>query len=133
VAETDHHPSAGEGPHDPAVLAAKPDVGIDDFAALDLRVGRIVEVEPFPEARRPAWKLAVDLGPVLGVRRSSAQITNYTADELRGRLVVAAVNLGRKRIAGFVSELLVLGGLEADGTVRLLEVDGDLPPGAPVA
>jgi tRNA-binding protein len=114
-------------------LPAKPDVGFEGFAALDLRVGRVVEVQPFPEARDPAWKLAVDLGPVLGVRWTSAKITNYAAEELLGRTVVAAVNLGPKRIAGFVSQLLVLGGLEPDGTVRLLQVDGELPPGAPIA
>jgi tRNA-binding protein len=120
-------------PYAPEALTAKPDVDIGAFGALDLRVGRVVEVEPFPEARDPAWKLTVDFGPVLGHRRTSAKITNYTAAELAGRQVVGVVNLGRKRIAGFVSEFLVLGGLEADGTVRLLEVDGELPPGAPVA
>jgi tRNA-binding protein len=120
-------------PYDPERLPAKPDVDVAAFAALDLRVGRVVEVTPFPEARQPAWKLTVDFGPVLGHRRTSAKITNYAAEELVGRQVVGAVNLGRKRIAGFVSEFLVLGGLEADGTVRLLDVDGELPPGAPVA
>lgn len=120
-------------PYDPAAVEAKPEVSVDDLLALDLRVGRVVEVAPFPEARDPAWKLAVDLGPRLGVRWSSAQITNYTAEELVGRQVVAAVNLGRKRIAGFVSELLILGGLEPDGTVHLLAPDGSLAPGAPVA
>jgi tRNA-binding protein len=111
----------------------KPDVGAEAFVALDLRVARIVAVEPFPEARHPAYQLTIDLGPDLGRRRSSAQITNYVPEELLDRQVVVAANLGRKRIAGFVSEVLVLGGLEADGTVRLLEVDGDLPPGAVVA
>lgn len=111
----------------------KPDVGADAFAALDLRVARIVAVEPFPAARRPAYRLTLDLGPDLGTRRSSAQITNYTPEQLQDRQVVVAANLGRKRIAGFVSEVLVLGGLEVDGTVRLLEVDGELPPGAVVA
>jgi tRNA-binding protein len=120
-------------PHDPATLPTKPDVTPDDFLAMDLRVGRVVEVEAFPEARRPAWKLAVDFGPVLGVRWTSAQVTNYSAEELRGRQVVGALNLGARRIAGFRSEFLVLGGLEPDGTVRLLATDGDLPPGAPVA
>jgi tRNA-binding protein len=120
-------------PYDPHRLPAKPDIDVATFAALDLRVGRVVEVHPFPEARQPAWKLTVDFGPVLGHRRTSAKITNYAAEDLVGRQVIAAVNLGRKRIAGFVSEFLVLGGLEADGTVRLLELDGELPPGAPVA
>jgi tRNA-binding protein len=120
-------------PYDPRGLPAKPDVGVEAFGALDLRIGRVVDVTPFPEARDPAWKLTVDFGPSLGERRTSAKLTNYTADELVVRLVVGALNLGRKRIAGFVSEFLVLGGLEADGTVRLLEIDGELPPGAPVA
>lgn len=112
--------------------APKPDVSPDDFFALDLRVGRVVGVEPFPEARAPAWKLTVDFGPDVGVLRTSAQVTNYTAEELGGRLVVGAINLGAKRIAGFRSEFLVLGGLEPDGTVHLLSVNG-VEPGAPVA
>jgi tRNA-binding protein len=120
-------------PYAPETLERKPDVGADAFFALDLRVGRVVEVEPFPEARKPAWKLAVDFGPVVGTLRTSAQVTNYGADELRGRLVVGAVNLGRKRIAGFTSEFLVLGALDPDGTVRLLELPADVAPGAPVA
>jgi tRNA-binding protein len=132
VAEA-HRIDAERRPYEPDRRPPKPDVGIEGFAALDLRVGRVVAVEPFPEAREPAWKLTVDFGPLLGHLRTSAKITNYTAAELEGRTVVGAVNLGRKRIAGFVSEFLVLGGLEADGTVRLLGVDGDLPPGAPVA
>lgn len=99
---------------------------------LDLRVGRILDVEPFPEARRPAWKLTVDFGPEVGTLRTSAQITNHPVEELLGRLVVGAVNLGAKRIAGFRSEFLVLGGLEPDGTVHLLGVEG-VEPGAPVA
>jgi tRNA-binding protein len=110
----------------------KPDVGADAFFALDLRVGRILDVEAFPEARSPAWKLTVDFGPEVGTLRTSAQITNYAAEELLGRLVVGAVNLGAKRIAGFRSEFLVLGGLELDGTVHLLGVEG-VEPGAPVA
>jgi tRNA-binding protein len=114
------------------MAARKPDVSPDDFLALDLRVGRVVDVEAFPEARRPAWKLSVDFGPDVGVLRTSAQVTNYGADELRGRLVVGAVNLGAKRIAGFRSEFLVLGGIDADGLVHLLAVDG-VEPGDPVA
>ena len=109
----------------------KPDVGADAFFALDLRVGRVVDVAPFPEARRPAWKLTVDFGPV-GTLQTSAQITNYGADDLVGRLVVGAVNLGAKRIAGFRSELLVLGSIEPDGTVLLLRPDDGAEPGAPV-
>jgi tRNA-binding protein len=110
----------------------KPFVNADSFFALDLRVGRVVEVEPFPEARKPAWKLQVDFGPEVGVLRTSAQITNYTEAELLDRIVVGAVNIGGKRIAGFRSDFLILGGIEPDGTVQLLSVDG-VEPGAPVA
>lgn len=119
-------------PYAPEAIPAKPEAGIEPLAALDLRVGRITDVQPFPAARRPAWRLTVDLGP-LGVRRASAQLTNYAVDELLGRSVVCAVNLGTRRIAGFTSELLVLAGLEPDGTPRLLAVDGDLAPGSVVA
>lgn len=120
-------------PYDPASLPRKPDVGADGFFAVDMRVGRIVEVEDFPEARKPALKIAVDFGPVVGVLRTSAQITNYSKDELEGRLVVGALNLGTKRIAGFKSEFLVLGAMEPDGTVRLLRLEDDVQPGAPIA
>ena len=120
-------------PYDPAGLDPKPAVDANDFFAIDMRVGRVVEAEDFPEARKPAWKLAVDFGPVLGVRWTSAQVTNYSRNELVGRRVVGAVNLGTRRIAGFRSEFLVLGGLQPDGTVHLLGVDDDLPLGAPVA
>ena len=117
----------------PANLERKPDVGADAFFALDLRAGRIVEVEEFPQARKPAWKLTVDFGPAVGLLRTSAQITNYSEDELVGRTVVGAINLGEKRIAGFLSQFLVLGALDPDGTVRLLELPAGVAPGAPVA
>jgi tRNA-binding protein len=120
-------------PYTPERLERKPDVGTEGFFALDLRTGRVVDVEPFPEARKPAWKLSVDFGPVVGTLRTSAQVTNYTVDELRGRVVVGAINLGRKRIAGFISEFLILGALDPDGTVRLLELPDGVGPGAPVA
>ena len=98
----------------------------------DLVVGRIVGVEAFPEARKPAWKLTVDFGE-RGTLRTSAQVTNYSAEELAGRLVVGHLGLGEKRIAGFVSQFLVLGAVQADGVVRLLTVDDDVAPGTPVA
>jgi tRNA-binding protein len=120
-------------PYAPAGLAAKPDIGAEGFFAVDMRTGRVTDVEPFPEARKPAWKLTVDFGPVVGTLRTSAQVTNYTADELTGRIVVGALNLGRKRIAGFTSEFLILGALDPDGTVRLLELPDGVEPGAPVA
>ncbi len=108
----------------------KPDIGAA-FFDVDLRVGRVLSVEDFPEARHPAWKLTVDFGPEVGQLRTSAQITNYSAADLIDRLIVGAINLGAKRIAGFRSEFLVLGGLEPDGTVHLLSVEG-VDPGAPV-
>lgn len=111
----------------------KAEVTAEDFGALDLRVGRVVEVEAFPEARRPAWKLAVDFGPELGVRWTSAQVTRYAADDLLGRQVVGAVNLGSRRIAGFESQFLVLGALDREGAVHLLTPDADVPPGSPIA
>jgi tRNA-binding protein len=111
-----------------------PDVHADDFFALDLRVGRVVGVDAFPEARRPAWKISVDFGPDVGTLRTSAQVTNYRDDELLGRLVVGAVNLGTKRIAGFDSEFLVLGAVDPrDGTVHLLDVRDAVEPGWSVA
>ncbi|HEY7942720.1 MAG TPA: tRNA-binding protein [Candidatus Limnocylindrales bacterium] len=105
-----------------------------DFERLDLRVGRIVAAEPFPEARRPAYRLTVDLGPG-GLRRSSAQLPGTYTDPaaLVGRLVVVVANFAPKRIAGFSSEVLVLGALPADGRIPLLSVDEGAAPGDPVA
>jgi len=106
--------------------------GLEAFEALDLRVGRIVRVEPNEKARKPAYKLWVDLGP-LGVRTSSAQLTElYAPEDLQGRLVIAAVNLGVRRIAGFPSEVLVLGVPDADGRVVLLAPEREVPPGGRV-
>ena len=92
----------------------------DDFAAVDMRVGRVVAVEDFPEARKPAWKLTIDFGEELGTRRSSAQVTNYARDELEGRLVVAVVNFPPRQIGPVRSEVLVLGTYTEDRTVLLL-------------
>ncbi|MDQ3784313.1 MAG: tRNA-binding protein [Actinomycetota bacterium] len=122
-----------ERPYAPHGLRHKEGIGADEFFAVDMRVGRIVEVEDFPQARKPSLKLAVDFGPIVGVLKTSAQVTNYGYDELMGRLVVGAVNLGSRRIAGFKSEFLVLGAMEPDGTVRLLRVEPDVEPGAPIA
>ena len=92
----------------------------DDFFAIDLRIGTVVAAEPFPAARRPAIRLEIDFGAELGRRRSSAQITDhYTPEALVGRQVVAVVNIGTRRIAGFVSEVLVLGGMTPGGVVLL--------------
>lgn len=120
-------------PYAPDGLPLKEDIGADGFFAVDMRVGRIVEVEGFPQARKPSLKLTVDFGPVVGVLKTSAQVTNYTHDELMGRLVVGAINLGARRIAGFRSEFLVLGAMDPNGTVRLLQVEPDVELGAPIA
>ena len=96
------------------------EIAFDQFLAVDMRVGRVTAVDPFPEARKPAWKLTIDFGPEIGVKRSSAQVTTYTHDELRGMQVVAVVNFEPRNIAGFMSEVLVLGAADADGNVVLL-------------
>jgi tRNA-binding protein len=97
------------------------DLAWDEFMRVDMRVGRIVEVEDFPEARQPAWKLRVDFGEEIGVRPSSAQITNYPREDLVGRLVIGVVNFPPKQIGPVRSECLVLGTYTADGVVLLLE------------
>lgn len=128
-----HQIDAEGQPYAPDKLPAKDEVGAAGFFAVDMRAGVVTDVEAFPEARKPAWKLTVDFGPVIGTLRTSAQVTNYPSDQLLGRTVVGALNLGRKRIAGFTSEFLVLGALDPDGTVRLLELPDDVAPGAPIA
>jgi tRNA-binding protein len=96
----------------------------DDFHAIDMRVGTVLAAEPFPEARKPSIKLLIDFGPTIGEKRSSAQLTmHYTPDQLVGRQIVAAVNLGARRIAGFNSEVLVLGGMPTATEVILLALD----------
>jgi tRNA-binding protein len=95
-----------------------------DFSAIDMRVGTVIAAEPFPEARKPSIKLRIDFGPELGVKRSSAQLTvHYSPEELVGRQVIAAVNLGTRRIATFDSEVLVLGAVPTPTEVVLLAVD----------
>ena len=105
---------------------------VDAFGLLDLRVGRVVRAEPNERARKPSYKLWIDFGP-LGERTSSAQLRAlYRADELVGRLIVAAVNLGTRNIAGFTSEVLVLGVPSAEEEVVLLGVDREVPLGGRV-
>lgn len=106
------------------------EISFDDFAKVDVRVGTVVDAQPFPEARRPAIKLWVDLGPELGVRKTSAQLTvHYTPDQLVGRQVAAVVNFPPKQIGKFMSEILVLGFPDPDGAVVLLKIDQNVPNG----
>jgi tRNA-binding protein len=106
----------------------------DEFFAIDMRVGTVVAAEPFPEARVPALKLEIDFGPELGRKRSSAQLTaRYAAEALVGRQVVAVVNLGTRRVAGFASEVLVLGAVPAKGDVVLLAPDTPVADGTRIA
>jgi tRNA-binding protein len=104
-----------------------------DFEKVDMRVGRIVAVDDFPEARRPAWKLRIDFGPQIGEKRSSAQITNYTREQLEGRLVVGVVNFPPRQIGPVRSEVLVLGAVADGHPVLLLEPDAGSQPGDRVA
>jgi tRNA-binding protein len=107
-------------------------IQFDQFLAVDMRVGRVTAVDDFPEARKPAWKLTIDFGPELGVKRSSAQVTNYAREELEDRLVVAVVNFPPRQIGPFMSEVLCLGASDEEGRIILLEPRSEVPIGARV-
>ena len=118
----------------PSKLERKEYIGIGEFFSVDMRTGVIDDVQEFPEMRKPSYKIRADFGPVVGKLWSSAQITNYSRAQLIGRSVVAAINLGEKTLpTGFVSQFLVLGSLDPDGTVRLLELPEGILPGSTVA
>ena len=105
----------------------------DRFLAVDMRVGRVVGVEDFPEARVPAWKLRIDFGPEVGERVSSARIAHYTHEQLDGRLVIGVVNLPPRQVGPVRSEVLVLGALDSRRGVVLLKPDGEAEVGARIA
>ena len=107
-------------------------IDIDHFRAVDMRVGRILSVENFPQARVAAWKLTIDFGPEIGVKRSSAQITHYSRDQLEGTLVVGVVNFPPRQVGPFRSEVLVLGAIDEREGVVLLRPDKEAEVGSPV-
>jgi len=110
--------------------AVPPTITLDDFLKVDIRVGTIVDAQPFPEARKPAYRLMVDFGPAIGVRKSSAQITrNYRPEELVGRQVAAVINFPPRQIGPMRSEVLTLGFPDADGEVMLISPDRKVPDG----
>jgi len=102
----------------------------EDFEKLDIRVGKIVEVEDFPEARKPAYKLRIDLGPELGIKRSSAQLpANYSKEELQDKLVMCVVNFPPRQVGPVMSEVLTLGVPDGQGNCKLIAPDSDVPLG----
>ena len=118
----------------PEKLSKKDYVSVNDYFSLDIRVGKIIDVGDYPEMRKPSYKIKVDFGPVIGELSSSAQITNYSRSELINRLVVGAINLGEKTLpGGFISQFLILGALDPDGTVNLLQIPPSVLIGSTVA
>ena len=116
--------------HDPEAPRGA-EIDFDQFLSVDIRIGTVLSAEPFPEARKPAYKLVIDFGPAIGVKKSSAQITErYTLDELPGRKVAAVVNFPPRQIGKFMSEVLTLGFGDADGAVILFAPDHAVPDGA---
>ena len=115
------------------MTSAKPQVSFSQFLDVDIRVGTIMTVEDFPEAHKPAWKLTIDFGPDIGVKKSSAQITDlYNAGSLSGRQVMAVVNFPPRQIGPFMSEVLTLGLSDADGAIVLLTPERPVPDGSPM-
>ena len=105
-------------------------IDFDQFLAVDMRVGRVIAVDEFPEARKPAWKLRIDFGEEIGIRRSSAQITHYSREQLLDTLVVGVVNFPPRQVGPFISEVLVLGALDQELGVVLLRPDASAKPGS---
>ncbi len=114
-------------------MGTEAEIDYQQFAAVEMRVGRIIEVEEFPEARNPAWRLRVDFGPEIGVKRSSAQITNYSREQLEDTLIVAVTNFPPRQIGPLRSEVLVLGAINEDEGVVLLRPDREVELGDRIA
>lgn len=115
---------------DPAAPAAD-EISFDQYLTVDIRIGTVVEAEPFPEARKPAFKLAIDFGPGIGIKRSSVQITvHYTPESLIGRQVMGVVNFPRRQIGPFMSDVLTLGFADEAGAIVLASPDQPVPNGA---
>ena len=106
------------------------EIDFDHFLGVDMRVGRVMAVDEFPEARKPAWKLTIDFGPEVGIKRSSAQITSYRREELLGTLVVAVVNFPPRQVGPFMSQVLVLGAYDDELGIVLLRPDQDAAVGS---
>ena len=123
---TEHTINKKEEPYHPERLGKKEYLGVEGFFSVDMRVGIVLDVEEYSEMRKPSYKIKVNFGPVVGKLWTSAQVTNYTRGELIGRKIVGAINLGEKTMPkGFVSQFLLLGTLDPDGTVKLLSVHTD--------
>ncbi|MFL2962712.1 MAG: tRNA-binding protein [Candidatus Thalassarchaeaceae archaeon] len=123
---TEHIIDKKEEPYHPEKIEKKDYLGVESFFSLDMRTGIVLEVEEYPEMRKPSYKIKVNFGPIIGKLWTSAQVTNYSRGELIGRKVVGALNLGEKTLPkGFISQFLLLGTLDPDGTVKLLSVDPD--------
>ena len=123
---TEHIINKKEEPYHPEILEKKEYLGIEGFFSVDMRVGLVLDVEEYPEMRKPSYKIKVNFGPIIGKLWTSAQVTNYTRAELIGKKIVGVINLGEKTLPkGFISQFLLLGTLDPDGTVKLLNVHPD--------
>ena len=130
-ASFDYSPKSSRPTEPDAMPPLKPQASYDDFARLDIRIGKVVDVQPFPRARNPSYKVGVDVGADR-IMWSSAQITNYEPAALLGSLVVCVCNLGAKNIAGLTSELLILGAKDAEGNVIVLGPRSEVAIGEPI-